>query len=555
MKQIKKIVPVIMVVIILYLFIIMGHNKIYKALARKNDVQSSNIVQVNAGNQMGTFLYDPIKNPGSKIQIHSGIEPFSPSTQLRTGDFRLSGNSNYVGSQGSVTLIWDAVPNILDGYVIQRTTNSTIPFGDLGWDTPPTNYGKRVKILNVHPPGGNYLAQWMNQDNGSGRPVSMGLIDVTPILLSDFNVNPNGVLKDTSGNYKYDGIYFGSEDVNGGTTPGVNDLTAISQSVVADFGATGRSVIFGHDTVLSEWNHTYFHTFASKLGLVLNDDLPAGFRVENRRDIGSPKVRFTKDGYLNRYPYNLDPTVTYNIKPAHTVGQFYTPLYNGTKWMEFEAPLTSLGNGGVSYSPSRLLDSSNQVIGTNNWYLVTKDNYAQIQTGHTTGSCSADEAKIIANMIYYTSTLTMSSPGEDRTVRDHAAPDVPSFTLNGVSRNSLNLNFNANDNSTNYYYRVKARTAGSIKYSDVIKVPLLSGLRGYVYTIDNDPNGAPIVTTDPSSGDVNNINLSPTSALDNHGILNLMREDVSGKYLHIVAVDYANNVSGVKTISLSDYLW
>ncbi|BDR56858.1 BspA family leucine-rich repeat surface protein [Xylocopilactobacillus apis] len=510
-------------------------------------------------NNVGSSFVDPFqKDSPPKFQPRIEINPRIPYELVQNRDFRLTGESQFTGGQSSVHLVWSAVANLLDGYVIERSENVSAPV----WDTPPVNYGKHVNILNVYPDGGNFLKQWMDQiDPNTGQPVSMGLISVDAVSLTEFNKNASYYLKKGTSSYQYDGVYFGSKDVNGGDTPGVNDLTAASQPVVADFGASGRSVIFGHDTIFSHgWHHPYFGMFASKLDLFLNDNLPAGYHIGSPTanleftDIGSPNVVFTKDGYLNRYPYNLDPTKTYLIKPAHTVGQFYSSKSNATKWMEFGPPLTAIGNGGPTFAATALYDPSGTAVGSNNWYLITKDNYAQIQTGHTTGSCSPDEAKIIANMIYYTSTLTMNSPGDDHTVKDKAAPNIPTTTITQPSNDQINITVNSQDNKTDYYYRIKARTSTTTKYSDVIKVPVMSGFRGYIYAVDNNPNGVPKATIDPSTGLVSNINLNPTSG-SSQASFSLTRLASAGKYLHIVAVDNANNVSAAKTINLSDYLW
>ncbi|BDR59232.1 BspA family leucine-rich repeat surface protein [Xylocopilactobacillus apicola] len=533
----------------------------FKQKSKAADLSEQKIVSPSVNKlQNESFFVDPLKKDDPpKFQPRTEISPRFLYQLVQTRDFRLTGESNVVAGKNSVHLVWDAVPDLLDGYVIERTNDVSTPV----WDTPPVNYGKHVKILNVYPDNCNYLKQWMDQiDPNTGQPVSMGLISVEAVSLTEFNKNANYYLKKGTSTYQYDGVYFGSEDVNGGQTPGVNDLTAASQPVVADFGATGRSVIFGHDTIFSHgFSHPYMNTFASKLDLFLCDNLPAGYHVgsplmnTNFTDIGSPNVAFTKDGFLNRYPYNLDPTKTYLIKPAHTVGQFYSTRSNATKWMEFKAPLTAIGNGGATYPVTPLYDPTGTAVGSNNWYLVTKDNYAQIQTGHTTGSCSPDEAKIIANMIYYTSTLTTSSPGDDHTVKDKTAPNQPTTAVTQPNNDQVNITVNSDDNATDYYYRVKARTSTTTKYSDVVKFPVLSGLRGYIYTVDSNPNGVPTATIDPATGLVSNINLNPNSSASNQANISFSRAGSAGKYFHVVAVDNANNVSAVKTINLSENFW
>ncbi|BDR56928.1 BspA family leucine-rich repeat surface protein [Xylocopilactobacillus apis] len=502
----------------------------------------------------------PYKQNGNLVrQTAQTITARDAGSVVQTGDFRLIAESQFNNGQSLVNLNWSAVSGVTDGFFVERTLNNNLT----QWTVPPTNYGKHIKILNVYPPNGNFLQIWMNQDNGSGQPVSMGLIDVTPVALETFNANPGAYLKDSSGKYVYDGIYFGSADGNGGLFPPETcDLTASSYAMVADFGNTGRSLIFGHDT-LNYYGHPYFNKFADKVGFILSSVNPSlmlpGYHVDADHFTGSTQVKFSVDGFLNRYPYNMDPSINYTIKAAHTSGQYFNYTSGATRWMQFVPPLTQFGGGGTAYAADSMFDPQNKKVGDSNSYLVTKNNYAMIQTGHSVvngiGACTPDEAKIIANMTYYTSNLNMTTHGEDHTVKDSAAPDVPTIDPTSATGNTLNLKFNSKDNATDHYYRVKANVSLSTKYSDTLKVPVISGFKGYVYQIDDNPTGSPTVNKDPSSGTVTNINLNPTSATDNHGNLSLNRVNAAGKYLHIVAVDNANNVSAAKTVNLSDYLW
>ncbi|BDR57970.1 BspA family leucine-rich repeat surface protein [Xylocopilactobacillus apicola] len=391
-------------------------------------------------------------------------------------------------------------------------------------------------------------------DPNTGQPVSMNLIKVTSVLLSDFNSNANAYLKDVNGKYKYDGIYFGSEDSNGGWTPGVNDLTAASQPVVAAFANTGRSVLLGHDTVAQvHVSHEYFNRFAPKLGLKFYGDLQTGGGTTSGGLMdwrGSNQVAFTNRGMLTQYPYVLDSTAKYQISPCHTLGQYYMYNDGGVRWMEFSG-----GTPVVSDITHYAYDSNGQVIGDDNWYLVTKNNYAMIQTGHSNGQCTPDEAKIIANLVYYTSTLNTTTEANDFTAKDITAPNEPTSSRVSEDQNGAKIKIDASDIGTNYYYRVQANTTSGMKYSDTVKVPITSGMKGYVYSIDDNPSGTVTATKDPVTGDVNNINLTTTSDTDSSNTINLTRSAHAGKYLHIVSVDKANNVSAVKTISLAEYLW
>ncbi|BDR56926.1 BspA family leucine-rich repeat surface protein [Xylocopilactobacillus apis] len=503
-------------------------------------------------NNVGSSFVDPFqKDSPPKTKPKNNLTPREAGTVVSANNFRLTANSQIVNNQSSIILDWDAVPDVADGYIVERTNDG------VNWINPPTNYGKRINILNVYPVNGNFLKSWMDQiDPSTGQPVSMGLINIIPVALSDFITNPDGYLKDASGNYKYDGIYFGSSDGNNN-----EDINTPTVTAVKNFGRTGRSVIFGHDTVMSAV-HPYFNNFASELGIRLLPNIDDMSQNDDR--FGSNVVKFSdkeKNGYLAKYPYLLDPDAEYHIQPSHTGGQFYLYSGGGTRWMEYLPPYYIYGSSGVptvehylDTGGNRAWSDNGQRIGDNNAYLITKNNYAVIQTGHTTGACTPDEAKIIANMVYFTSTLNTTTHGEDHTVKDSSAPNVPQITTNSFVNDQLVVNVNTADNPTNYFYRIKAKTSTADKYSDLVKVPILSGFKGYVYSIDNNPVGSPTVNKN-SSGEVTNINLNPTSATDNHGNITFNRNSDAGRYLHIVAVDKADNVSAVKTVSISDYFW
>ncbi|BDR59235.1 BspA family leucine-rich repeat surface protein [Xylocopilactobacillus apicola] len=502
-------------------------------------------------------LADPFKTKGKLVSSRGNIGPQIAGTVVQTNDFHLFVNSQINSSnQPYEVLNWDSVVDSSDGYVIQRTNDAALPSNEAAWQLPPTNYGKQITILNVYPDNCNYLQTWMNQlDPATGQPVSMGLINVVPVSFADFNSNPDQYLKDAAGNYQYDGIYFGSEDGNGGNGPN-NDLNATSYAATVAYGQTGRSIILGHDTVY--YQHPYLMQFGPSLGLKILPGFPSwGGNV----GLGSTKVKFSMNGFLNQYPYKFGLDQTLEIKFSHSSGQYY--LYQGgaQRWMEYEPPFSFADEAKeINY----LDENSNQVsgdngqrIGDNNFYLVTKNNYAMIQTGHSIwngmSACTPDEAKIIANMIYYTSTLNLSTQGEDHTVKDSAAPEMP--TVAGTTdRDKATLQIKASDVGTDYFYRVKAKTASMTKYSDVVKSTITSGIKGFVYQIDDNPNGV-VTPVKDANGEVTNLNL--TADATGLGTINVNRADGIKKYLHVVAVDQNNNfdLTRTKTISLGDYLW
>lgn len=144
--------------------------------------------------------------------------------------------------------------------------------------------------------------------------------------------------------------------------------------------------------------------------------------------------------------------------------------------------------------PDYLYDSQYRKVGDDNWYLITKNNYAMIQTGHTTGACTDQEPEIIANTIYYTSTLNTSNSGIDPQAKDNVAPDKPTLNSNDTNNDKFDLTINSQDNPSCYYYQVTGNVVDNTtnklipKYSDVIQQKVLSDIKEYFYAIDSNHN-------------------------------------------------------------------
>ncbi|BDR57012.1 BspA family leucine-rich repeat surface protein [Xylocopilactobacillus apis] len=558
-KYIKRLGYILIVIVTTIIF---GIGLSFKQESRAADFPQNTAFEDNISNKQSKFPLSK-ENQFKPLDLTSRIiPPNTSSTVVRYGNFRMYGvgSWNDVNKRSEVTLNWTAPANVSGGYHIERDTSSSFTTAhDVG-----TNYGKRFQILNVAPrqlygpinaATSKWFEQWMKQTNSRGTgPVDMGLFDITTVSLDSYNANPNSILKNPNGTYKYDGIFFGAIDWNG-----YQDINETSYQATKAFGDTGRAITFGHDTIEGSADdshggdqhsgvpcHTYFNRFAPLLGLKVS---PAYHFV------GSNKLKVATQGSLTQQPYFMDPTQIFSVSPSHSYASYYQYNSGAIRWLKYdESSLVANHWAGGDSAVTYERDASGKVIADNNWYLVSKNNYAQIQTGHTTGQCTPQEAEIIFNMIYYTSSLNTSTTGKDITVTDNAAPNLPSVASSSSTATSVSLNINAIDNSTDYYFRGRADTSVGNVYSDIIKVPVLSGIKGYVYSTDTNPSGAPAVNRDPATNRVTNINLLPSGGTS-AGTLTFNRSTDYNKYVHVIAIDNNNNVSAVKTISLKDYIW
>jgi len=224
---------------------------------------------------------------------------------------------------------------------------------------------KDIKVLNVYPTHssgvvGNQLQGWMDT-------YGKGLIHVTPVSITTFNSNPEKYIG-TNGNWNYDEIVFGFVDCNGN-----QDLSPAAAELVSNYLNSGGAAIFGHDTLTANGcgSHKNFNTLAHFVNLTLN----SGVKYKS-----STTVKIQRKGVFTDYPYKIgDVGTTLTIPTSHVYGQ----VANGDVWITFSGA------------------AMEEDLPANKIYLSTYGNNAFIQTGHSNGKATADEQKIIANIIFY----------------------------------------------------------------------------------------------------------------------------------------------------------
>ncbi len=433
------------------------------------------------------------------------------------------------------------------------------------WETrSPVDVDARdgsVRVLNVAPNAAStaYLKNWMGMAatdyDGTATTVGRGIIQVDAIEISQYNSNPNAYLKNADGTYKYNVLMFGTYDANAN-----QDLNAASQQATLEFAQAGGGIMFGHDTVTNGVSgHPYFNRFAQDdfLGITL-----PGTSVSYL----NTNVKVVDTGFLTSRPWNLEGA-TLTIPAAHVLGQ-YVPNTSTTRvWMQFS---DAAGNVVNRVTPG--------VTGsTDNYYLITKGPYAMIQTGHSNGQATLDEAKVFANTLIYIAQTTTTTTARDSSFIDEAAPQKPSGQLAGVtpaadlSTYTATIALNGSeDYGTTYAYRIQGIRAASIDQSTGVTYPdevwsstatnpddasiykgtAKSGLRGYYVSAVNTSE-TPIVLSSVPTAQV--MRASSAEAVVNYETAAL--EPGKQYYVHAFAVDYAGNVSEdlVIPVSVSAY--
>ena len=347
---------------------------------------------------------------------------------------------------------------------------------------------KEVKVLQVYPidSAKSQLKTWM-ETNGYGK----GIVKVDSVYIDDFNGNPEKYMKNDEGNWKYDELFFGTWDGNGG-----KGLSAKSTTTTSQFIEAGGGCIFGHDTLnpgSSFWKLKDYVNMSECSSTVM----PM-----------ASKVYISKKGLFTSYPWNIGAVGTeLEIPAAHSQR---THQANGDIWLRFPG-----------------FEENNT-----NFYLTSYNNCAMIQTGHSNGQATADEQKIIANLIFYCYQSSSKTSVTDNSAMDTTAPDKPSVTKSGS-----NYSLSSKDNGTTYKHKIEAYDINDksklLDTSNVTSSTITSGFKGYRYIYDN-------------SADTKVTRINGTSITNG-----IIPYDGRYGYLHVAATDNAGNVSETATITVN----
>lgn len=421
----------------------------------------------------------------------------------------------------SVNLSWNDISNDDDTYRYRvfRKMNG----GE--WETRSTWDGsEKVRVLNIYPcyAAQNYLKNWMEQTvSDTGEPAGKGLFVIDTVYIGSYNSDPDKYLKDENGDYKYDVLMFGTYDSNAG-----QDLSEKGYEATKAFIDTGRGAMFGHDTLarISSCYHPNFARFADDLGIKVATWCSY---------TPSSTVRVVNSGMLTSYPWKLSGTL--QIPSAHTLGQYSGGALSSTVWMEF----------GTWYS------TDSETGATTAAYLVTNNQLAMIQTGHSNGQATDDERKVFANTLFYLKQLTSETSAKDNSFYDEAAPTQPDITESETGT----FICKSEDMGTDYQYYVEAVSSGHGENveSNIVDATALSGMRGFITGISDSTEpmdelrkktdeGKPAAEVSEASDGTLKIDLSEYDLT--------AYEPGQTVYLHICAVDNAGNISDETVISI-----
>lgn len=474
----------------------------------------------------------------SQTESKKDIEKIEASTVVTAGDFRLTANNKWdnTAKRNYAQLDWDDIPNLTQsGYKLYQSEDGST------WENRSLSYGKSIKVLNVYPDitESNTLKGWMD---GLGLKASdnSNLIQVTPVSISNFNSNPDSYLKNAQGEYQYDVIMFGSWDWNNGL-----DISLAVVDKLQEFINAGRGVLFGHDTITGAIHRTTGHEqenfckFANQLGI----NVPRSRSDNIIVAIQSSKVKVNSDGYLLKYPFEFPIGMELDIPGTHTYNQSIPTNSSAIKWISFMEPyITNINSSGED----------------GNYYLITNNNLGMIQTGHSNGQSSDDERKIIANTLYNLAQVSVDNDAADYSVNDDKAPDKPEAIIRCGNDNNLNLKIDAKDKGKEYQFYVEAdtRDQGPLQ-SDVVKESITSNIAGYFYEVTDSSTSNLAARVeglkdeygriDPNDYDLYVAPDNDSVDYDTIAMTTISEKNTSGKYVHILAVDRANNVSAVSS--------
>lgn len=439
------------------------------------------------------------------------LSAYAMTARVGNLPFTLTPNTN---GYGSVSLDWRQYNYSNKNFKVYKSSDGGRTYETVGIDYKSV---REVKVLQVYPDvGANQLQNWL-VNTGYGQ----GIIKVGQVSISDFNRNPSGYLYETSTGWSYDVVFFGTWDRNN-----CRDLSAASYNVVNKFAKAGKGIIFGHDVALNNGRNDIYEFTGGAVKERQNyfDALATTYLpiiyYQSGQETGYTQVAITKKGLFTTYPNYIGEIGTVlNIPYCHSWGQRLKAGYESNMWLNYTQ--NSWGSNGVIY-------------GGGNFYLISYNNLAMIQTGHSNGAATPDEQKILANLVFYMNQLLFNT----YTTNDASAQDVAKPNTPNVSQNNSKMSYSAEDNGSTYWYYVESfskddtTASGLIDRSEKKSLTVTTGVKKYRYLFSN--NATETLTTSKGT------ETTGTSVPVNYDY----------KYFHVAVVDGAGNISNTKSVEV-----
>lgn len=430
------------------------------------------------------------------------------------------------------------------------------------WESIPAK--ATVKVLNIYPDGSGITNTGLSQGqiDLDGKPVpdsgilktwllqeGINTVTIDTVSLSSFNANPSRYLKKINGQWNYDAVFYGMWNLD----PAVIYPNDQAVEYLRTFIHDGGGFMTSHHTIGYRALDRGVNKLANELGVEIFSNQPynkcpdysgrdangnlyptVSFELleDVRCDYSSywptgDTVEIVKKGLLTEYPFKVGE-----------IGQVYTiPLQHGLNvFGKGDVWLKTVNPEGFSGIPFKEVTVSPRTgeRGTNNFYVHTYNNTAIINSGHSFPKITQAETRIIANTLYYLSQITTDTSWQDRVGMDTAPPNAPDVNISFQS-GTFRVTASSEDNGITSQYKVVAERAGTKIESNVATAVLKTGIKGYSYVVDQNPDTIPDAVVESLSSSFN---------IDQ----NLDR----GFYLHVVAVDNAGNKSEPTHIYFDD---
>lgn len=274
------------------------------------------------------------------------LSAYAMTARVGNLPFTLTPNTN---GYGSVSLDWRQYNYSNKNFKVYKSSDGGRTYETVGIDY---RLVKEVRVLNIYPtrtnsswpvnktisfksaldnknytlPASASIKMWMEKPNSeSSTGYGKGIIKVDALPISSFNNNPNAYLKDSSGNWKYDVIYIGTWNGNGGENFSSTSIKSIEEWINA-----GKGLIGGHDTMTNgctTYDKNYFRTLYKYFGIL--DFNGASYGTGSNNEL----VTIENKGLLTNYPWYIgEKEKQLSVPKTHNSRERYDKATTWLRW-------------------------------------------------------------------------------------------------------------------------------------------------------------------------------------------------------------------------------